>query len=60
MKFDSCFQRRENSIGDPSLSMLKMHWFWTGEPLVDGIVTPYDEKYHADWVLDENHTTVKS
>ncbi|PQP92111.1 multiple organellar RNA editing factor 7 mitochondrial [Prunus yedoensis var. nudiflora] len=31
-----------------------------GEPLVDGVVTPYDEKYHADWALDEKNTTVKS
>ncbi|PQM42073.1 multiple organellar RNA editing factor 7 mitochondrial [Prunus yedoensis var. nudiflora] len=31
-----------------------------GEPLVDGVVTAYDEKYHADWALDEKDTTVKS
>ncbi|VVA20739.1 PREDICTED: multiple organellar RNA editing factor [Prunus dulcis] len=29
-----------------------------GEPLVDGVVIPYDQKYHADWVCDENDTTV--
>ena len=28
--------------------------FVVGEPFIDGEVVPYDDKYHVDWLRDQN------
>ncbi|KAF3452023.1 hypothetical protein FNV43_RR08119 [Rhamnella rubrinervis] len=31
-----------------------------GEPMIDCVVVPYDEKYHQDWVMDQSYDKCRS